>query len=411
MPTPRLTKDEANRRIALVEEKLKAGHPPPGHAIGAGQRGAIRAAAAEDNKSVGASNSWLNASVEVAGREPDWSLYQPPEREAVGRGDFFGDAPDGWAVKGRSTYYAPDGTIKGEWVKTTADAERQAEMMREAIRAMAEKVAPAKKVKPPKAGNEDLLNLYVLTDYHLGMLSWPEETGDDWNLEIAADLLIRWFRQAIDQSPAADTAILGQLGDFLHADGLEALTPASKHILDVDTRFQRVVREAIRVLRAVVHMLLEKYRNVHVIMADANHDPVSGIWLREMFSMHYESEPRVTVETSPEPYYCFEHGLTSLFFHHGHKRKVNNVDDVFAARFREVFGRTKFSYGHLGHLHHRDLKESNLMIVEQHRTLASKDAYAARGGYLTGRDAQVITYSAKHGEVGRITLTPEMVAA
>ena len=32
------------------------------------------------------------------------------------------------------------------------------------------------------------------------------------------------------------------------------------------------------------------------------------------------------------------------------------------------------------------------MIVEQHRTLAAPDAHQARGGWISGRDAKVITY-------------------
>ena len=50
------------------------------------------------------------------------------------------------------------------------------------------------------------------------------------------------------------------------------------------------------------------------------------------------------------------------------------------------------------------------MIIEQHRTMAAKDSYASRGGYLAGRDAKAITYHKQYGEVGRITITPEMLA-
>jgi hypothetical protein len=49
------------------------------------------------------------------------------------------------------------------------------------------------------------------------------------------------------------------------------------------------------------------------------------------------------------------------------------------------------------------------MTVEQHRTMAAKDAYAARGGWMAGRGAPVITYSNRFGEVGRQVYTPEMV--
>jgi hypothetical protein len=182
-------------------------------------------------------------------------------------------------------------------------------------------------------------------------------------------------------------------------------------LLDVDSRFYKVVRVVIRLLRQIIDMLLAKHSKLHIIMADANHDPVSQIWLREWIAVLYENEPRITVDRSPSPYNAFEFGKVALFFHHGHRRKVENVSEVFAAQFRELFGRSKFAYAHMGHLHNLHVKENNLMIVEQHRTLAARDAYAARGGWLSGRDATVITYHRDFGEVSRVKVSSDMVRA
>ena len=320
--------------------------------------------------------------------------------------------PDGFAVKGVSTLYREDGTVAAQWVKSTADAERLKQLLDAAFAGMADDLPRVAPRAAPKRCNTDLLTCYVLTDFHLGMLAWGEETRDEpWDLDIAERLLVQWFGAAIKQSPDSETAVLAQLGDFVHFDGLDAVTPEHRNLLDADTRFQKVVRSAIRVLRRVIDMLLTKHETVRVLMAEGNHDPASSVWLREWFRAIYEQEPRVIVDTSPDPYYCIEHGKTSLFFHHGHKRTVSNVADVFAAKFRDVFGRTTHSYAHMGHRHHVEVKETNLMIVEQHRTLASKDAYASRGGWMSGRDAKAITYSAKYGEVARATISPDMARA
>src|SRR6185437_598253 len=183
-----------------------------------------------------------------------------------------------------------------------------------------------------------------------------------------------------------------------------------RNVLDADSRLQKIIRVVIRSMRRIVQMLLEKHQRVHVIMADANHDPAGGAWLREMFAAFYEDEPRITVDSSASTFYVYEFGQTSLFYHHGHKRKINSIDGVFAGKFREVLGRTKFSYAHLGHLHSDELKSAPTTIkVERHETLAAPDAFAANGGWLSGRSAKVITYSKQFGEVGRIILTPEMV--
>lgn len=323
--------------------------------------------------------------------------------------DMTKTAPEPFIVRGISTYYDEDGKPRGQWVKTRMDDDKLQLIMQETIEAMKEDIPRLSLMNPPPLGNDNLCNTFVITDYHLGMLSWSEETGADWDVKIAEELIVKWFAQAIQQAPDANQAVFAQLSDFLHFDGMDAVTPASKHLLDVDTRFAKVVRSAIRVLRKIIDMLLTKHQNVHVIMADANHDPVSQIWLREWFAVLYENEPRLTVDTSPSPYNAYEFGNTALFFHHGHKRKPSNVTEVFAAQFREMFGRTKYAYAHMGHMHHLEVKENPLMIVEQHRTLAPADAYAARGGWLSGRDAKVITYSKQFGEVSRITINSDML--
>jgi hypothetical protein len=317
----------------------------------------------------------------------------------------------GQKLRGASTLYRR-GEVEPvlQWVKSSADEEAQAAIRMAALAAMSEELPRYDPVEAPGHDTNDALcNCYVITDYHLGMLSHHEETGADWDTKIAEQTLVRWFEQAIAQSPNAETAVFAQLSDFLHADGMEALTPASKNVLDVDSRFQKVVRSAIRVLRKVINMLLAKHPKLHIIMADANHDPVSAVWLREWFSVVFENDPRVTVDRSPSTYNAYEFGKTALFFHHGHRRKTGNVAEVFAAQFREMFGRTKYAYAHTGHLHSVQVVENNLMIVEQHRTLAAPDAYAARQGWLSGRDAKVITYHKDYGEVSRVTINSSML--
>lgn len=297
-----------------------------------------------------------------------------------------------------------------EWVKSAEDRAMQQAVLEAAYAAFAEQLPRETPLPAVATGADDaLLNLYVITDFHLGMLAWGEETGADWDISIAEDMLIAAFERMIAASPPASRAVFAQLGDFLHWDGMEAVTPAHHNILDADTRFAKLVRVAIRVLRRVIGMLLEKYESVTVLCAEGNHDPASSVHLREWLAAFYENEKRITVITRPDPYYCVEHGKTSLFFHHGHKRKPAEVANVFAAKFRDVFGRTKHSYAHLGHQHHVEVKESPLMVVEQHRTLAAPDAYASRGGWMAGREAQVISYHSLYGEWERHRVSAVML--
>lgn len=324
--------------------------------------------------------------------------------------DMTHEVPAPFLVKGTSTYYNKEGKASQQWVKSKIDPARQHEMIKEFLEGINSDITRAEPVKKLfKLKSDKMLNLFPLTDFHLGMLAWGEESGDDWDMQIAEKTALRWMEEAIGRAPPASTAILANMGDFLHWDGLTAVTPQHRHVLDADTRYTKLVRVAIRLIRQLIKMLLETHDKVHVIMAEGNHDEASSVWLREALKVVYEDETRLTIDDNPDPYYCYEFGKTALFFHHGHKKQVGQIDQVLVAKFRQVFGRTEHSYAHTGHLHHQKALETNLMVVEQHRTLAAKDAYASRGGWLSQRSAAVITYDCDFGEVQRSTITPAML--
>lgn len=332
-------------------------------------------------------------------------------KKGIGHGgDVTRLVPDGYKIKGTSTLTDEFGNTKLQWVKTDTDAERQYELMRAAVEGLCSEISPAVRVSPPKKKqNDNLLNLYTVSDFHLGMLAWADETGDDWDMNLAEDLFARWFDAAFQQAPDAATGVINLLGDFAHFDSLDAVTPASGHILDADTRYQKLVRYMIRMVRRVVNMALVKHKTVKLVIVQGNHDESGMIWLAEMFHTLYGNEPRVLVDTSADVYKMIQHGKTTLFFHHGHKCRFDTIEPVMIAKFRKAFGESEYSYAHVGHLHHQKIVESRNMVVEQHRTLAAKDAYASRGGWMSKRSANVITYSADFGEVGRITISPEML--
>lgn len=318
--------------------------------------------------------------------------------------------PDGFKVKGVSTLYREDGTVAAQWVKSAADAERREAMFREWIESAASSVPRIKPVAAPKRVADDLLGCFVISDYHLGMLAWAEETrGESWDLGIAKALLVDWFNYAIQLAPPAKRCAFVQLGDFLHIDGLTPATPEHGNILDADTRFQKIVRAAYDVQAQVINLLLRKHERVDVILAEGNHDPASSAHMRESFRFLYGDEPRVHVDTSPDPYYCIEHGQTSLFFHHGHKLQPEAIAQTFAAKFRAVMGRTKYSYAHMGHRHNYKVITTPLMEVTQHATLAAPDAYASRGGWLADRFAGEYTYHKNYGRFDPSRITPAMV--
>ena len=126
-----------------------------------------------------------------------------------------------------------------------------------------------------------------------------------------------------------------------------------------------------------------------------------------MFAQLYHNNPRVKMEMSPNPYVAYLHGQTLLGFHHGHMTKASNLPQIFAQKFRKEWGQSTHTYVHSGHKHHVDEKEYPGLNWIQHPTLAAPDAYAARGGWLSKRQATSMTYHISRGEVARGTFIPE----
>lgn len=316
----------------------------------------------------------------------------------------------------KATLHVKDGHVIQSWPRMAKDADAivaTRKAMFEGLCSELPRIEPSRYTIDGGFANPNLLNQYTVTDLHFGMLAWAEENLDrGWDLKVAERTMVAWFREAIRRAPLASTAIFAQLGDMMHHDALKAVTPGHGHVLDADSRLQKVIRVVIRVIKQIVAMLLDKYQTVHVVMCSGNHDEASGIWLRELFHMHYENEPRVTIDNSASKYFVYQWGKTGLYYHHGDKRRITTgLDKTLVSLFREIYGQCKHNYAHSGHLHHKHVKEDSLMVIEQHRTLAPGDSHSASGGWISGSSADVITYHKEFGDRGRQTISPEEALA
>lgn len=317
--------------------------------------------------------------------------------------------PDGYKIKGTSTLYK-DGMPALQWVKTSLDAERQAEMMREAIAALSEDLPKLAPTTPNgKEYSDELMAVYPLGDPHIGVLAWGEETGQDWDLKIAEEKFCGAFHRLVNTAPSCREAVIVNLGDYFHTDNMEGVTTRSGHTLDTDGRFAKMVRVGMKIMRQMITSALEHHENVRVINATGNHDDTSSQFLAVALGIMYEHEPRVTVDDAPTPFHYVEWGHCMFGVHHGHSCKVAMLPGVMASDQAEMWGRTKYRYWYTGHIHHDTKKEFAGVTQESFRTLAAKDAYATWGGYRSGQDSKCIVLHKRYGEVERHTVNLAML--
>ena len=341
-------------------------------------------------------------STKVDGKGETQDQWIKTERAA---GEAF-EAPPGYLLKGLSVMTDANDQTRVTWRKLDMDAVARQSAQEAAFKALCEKLEPLAVIPGPLITDADLLTVYTMTDCHIGMLSWDKETGYDWDLTIAEACLVGTLIRMIDAAPNSRDGLVNELGDFEHFDSLKPITPEHGHLLDADSRFQKMITVSTRILRRVIEHALTKHERVFVQIKEGNHDPSASAWKRVMFSLLYANNPRVIVDMSPNPYTIHEHGKTLLGFYHGHLARLESLGELFAAQFREAWGRCPFVYIHTGHKHHVKEEERKGCNIIQHPTLAAPDAYAARGGWISKRQATSMTYHRDSGEFARGIFIP-----
>lgn len=327
------------------------------------------------------------------------------EGELKGRWDKSGavtaettPVPPDFALRKVSQFTNATGMI-AEWRQYSPAAADAFESAREAVRAhVAEYVRPTDALPAPERTDADLLVAYPLGDPHIGMLAWYKEVGASFDLKIAEDELVQCFRMLVQRAPAADRAIVCNLGDFWHAQDDNQRTPRGGNKLDVDGRAGKVGRVGLRIMRTIVDEALTKHRHVTIRNVPGNHDPSSAFWLPEVMSATYANEPRVTVEDAFNPYQFDAFGRVLLGWCHGDGAKLEALGEIMATDVEpSVWAGSTHRYWNTGHVHHWSQKELRGVFVDTHRTLASRDAWHHHAGY---RSRQALKANVYHREWG-----------
>lgn len=316
--------------------------------------------------------------------------------------DMTRTVPDGYTVKGVSTYYNRDGVPSGQWVKSELDKARQQELLQASIAALAGDVSGLSPlVSPPPETSSELMAVYPMGDPHIGLHCWGRETGEDFDLKEAERVTLGAIDRLVSVSPAAQTALLLPLGDIFHADDQTNQTPAHKNQLDIDSRYQKIIEIGIRAFRHAILRLLQKHERVIVRFVKGNHDPHSVMALAYAISAYFDNDPRVTVDLSPREHWFYRFGKNLIGATHGDKCKPETLMGVMAVDRAQDWGETSYRYFYAGHVHHSSVREFPGMTVETFRTLAAADAYAVGRGYRAGRDMRCIVLHKEYGEIER----------
>ena len=325
--------------------------------------------------------------------------------------DMTRTVPEGYLVKGVSTYYNKEGKPAGQWVKSSVDNERQIEIIKGVVESIIEgSQGVFQPVQAPEVCDSDLLTVIPMGDPHFGLMTWAKEVGENFDLKLAEQVTFGAVDRLCAQGPNSETAMLLNLGDYFHADNATNRTPQSGNSLDVDGRFQKIAEVGLLAMVRCIRRLLEKHKRVVVRNNRGNHDPHQAFMLSLCLSAWFRDEPRVEVDISPSGFFYYRHGRVLIGSTHGDGAKLTDLPIIMARDAKHDWAAADFRVWHCGHFHHDQVKDLVGCTVETHRTLAPNDAWHNYQGYRSYRDMKAIVYHREYGEMQRIRCGVERLA-
>ena len=317
--------------------------------------------------------------------------------------------PDGHSVKGVSALVDAEGREVLKWVKTR---EAGSGGMSEAIHAALDaRLCPYPLPPAPDYLNADTMTIYPIVDLHLGLFSWGKETGTDYDLDIASGLLKRSVATLVSRSANSETAVILDLGDYVHTDSSRNQTARSSNPLDVDSRYAKVCRVGVELAVHCIELALQKHDRVIYRKLPGNHDDETSLLLSVALSAWFRNEPRVTVDTDPGRFFMKKFGKVMVAATHGDMLRMGDMAGFMAANWPKAWGDTEFRFAYTGHVHHDRVKSGAGVRAESFNTLAAKDAWHAASGYTAARTAVSITMHRDFGEIDRLTVSLPMLTA
>jgi hypothetical protein len=196
---------------------------------------------------------------------------------------------------------------------------------REAIDAMirdARKYAPKyTKIRYPK-DRDGLLYEVDMPDLHFGKLAWAEESGQDYDIQIA--------------EKAARAAFAGLLGFVVHQPISKILLPLGNDFFNVngageqtvngtkqveDTRWQKTFRKGRQLLVELIDMCAQ-VAPVDVLIIPGNHDRERMFYAGDALECWYHKSPDVSIDNGANMRKYYPFGRNLIGFTHGSEERL-----------------------------------------------------------------------------------------
>jgi hypothetical protein len=200
----------------------------------------------------------------------------------------------------------------------------------------------------------------------------------------------------IDKAEPAETGLLVNVGDLLHANGRSGTTLKGTP-LDVDKTFYTASRAAGMFMRYTIDSMLEKFGKVYVVIVPGNHDGDPAVAIQLMLDFYYDKEPRVVILKNEGFCNYIEYGNWLLGMAHGDKQKPEALVGSMARDMSAAWGRTTHRMWCTGHFHKESVKTLPGCKHKVFGALPPPDSWHASQGYLGDGEMEMLTFRKEGG--------------
>lgn len=289
-----------------------------------------------------------------------------------------------------TTVHYKGGKVEQEWRRLVPNVQEMEEFV-EGLCDQASGKGKAPKRPSRKSDTGELLFELDIFDPHVGMFADELETLDKgYDCAIASHRMMEATEDLCSRvepfRPKKAVVCFG--GDLLHSDTRSNQTEKSKHVLDVDSRYDRVSDYAETICKDVIARAAKVAEEVEIIVVEGNHDWHSCKWMARVLRAYFRNCSNITVNIQRSERKHITWGDNLLVWAHGDRIKPQSWQGIISTELARQWGKTKWRYLRLGHIHHQksfspiQVDEQTGLIVEYLPALAATDAWHASSGFI-----------------------------
>lgn len=219
-----------------------------------------------------------------------------------------------------------------------------------------------------------------LFDVHFGRVSWAEETGETYNLEIARERVLQNIGKYLEKYKGKKfQKVVFVIGQDYFNSASNGFTSSNKHKQDNGDVFRAIFKKGTQTIIEAI-TLLKELGPLSVSLVEGNHGREEEFMMAQVVEAYFKDSEEITVDSSPTSRKYFMLGGSTVGFAHGSEER----ERLFGLMQIEVPGFWAVTTNHMwltGHLHSLKVESKSGVDVWSIPALTGNDSWSEKKGY------------------------------